>query len=125
MLFQSQGFILLLLPAAVAGYYLAAGSAVARQCVLVAASLVFYGWWDVRFIPLLLGQIGVTWVLAGLHERTKSKWPLMAGIALNLASIGTFKYLNFVFTFVTAAIGRPENPFNIVLPVGISFFSFQ
>ena len=57
MLFQSQGFILLFLPAAVTAYYCAAGSAAARQWMLIAASLVFYGWWDVRFTPLLVGQI--------------------------------------------------------------------
>ncbi len=125
MLFQSQAFVLAFLPLALVAYYLGAHSRNWRESCLVAASLIFYGWWDVRFIPLLLGQIGITWALTGLHGRTKSQWPLMAGITINLASLGTFKYLNFVFTFVTAAIGRPQDPFDIVLPVGISFFSFQ
>jgi alginate O-acetyltransferase complex protein AlgI len=124
-LFQSQVFVLVFLPLALLAYYVGAHSRSWRESSLVAASLVFYGWWDVRFIPLLVGQIGVTWLLAGLHKRTKSKWPLIAGIVLNLASLGTFKYLNFVFIFVMDAIGRPQDPFNIVLPIGISFFSFQ
>jgi alginate O-acetyltransferase complex protein AlgI len=125
MLFQSQVFVLVFLPLAVLAYYAGARSRSWRESCLVAASLVFYGWWDVRFIPLLMGQIGMTWALANLHERTKWRWALILGIALNLASLGTFKYLNFVFTFVTAAIGTPRDPFDIVLPVGISFFSFQ
>ena len=53
MLFQSQGFILVFLPLAVTAYYAVAGSERARQWVLIAASLVFYGWWDARFIPLV------------------------------------------------------------------------
>ena len=125
MLFQSQAFVLLFLPLAVLTYYLGAHSRSWRELSLIAASLIFYGWWDVRFIPLLVGQIGVTWALASLHARTKSKWPLTAGIAINLASLGTFKYLDFVFTFLTTAIGRPQDHLGIVLPVGISFFTFQ
>jgi alginate O-acetyltransferase complex protein AlgI len=125
MLFQSQVFVLVFLPLAVLTYYLGAHSRSWRETSLIAASLIFYGWWDVRFIPLLVGQIGMTWLLTNLHEKTKSKWPLWAGIALNLASLGTFKYLNFIFTSVMALTGRHHDPFDIVLPIGISFFSFQ
>ncbi len=125
MLFQSQVFVLAFLPLAVVAYYARAHSRVWRESCLVAASLLFYGWWDVRFVPFLLGQIGITWFAADLHARTKSRLPLVAGIVINLASLGTFKYLNFVFTAVAAAVGRPQAPFDIVLPVGISFFSFQ
>jgi alginate O-acetyltransferase complex protein AlgI len=125
MLFQSQFFVLVFLPFAVLAYYFRAHSREWREWCLLTASFVFYGWWDVRFIPLLVGQIGITWALAKLHERTKSNWPLWAGIGVNLASLGTFKYLNFIFTSVMAAIGAPQPPFDIVLPIGISFFSFQ
>jgi alginate O-acetyltransferase complex protein AlgI len=125
MLFQSQVFVLVFLPVAVLAYYAGARARNWREWCLVTASLVFYGWWDVRFIPLLVGQIGITWALANLHERTKWRSALILGIVLNLASLGTFKYLNFVFTVVTAAFGTPRDPFGIVLPVGISFFSFQ
>lgn len=124
-LFQSQIFVLVFLPLAVLAYYFRAHSRAWREWSLLAASLVFYGWWDFRFIPLLVGQIGITWALTGLHARMKSAWPLRAGIAVNLASLGTFKYLNFIFTSVMAGIGRPQDPFDIVLPIGISFFSFQ
>jgi D-alanyl-lipoteichoic acid acyltransferase DltB (MBOAT superfamily) len=124
-LFQSQIFVLVFLPLAVLAYYARARSQTWREWCLVVASLIFYGWWDVRFIPLLAGQIGITWALARLNERTGLRLWLVAGIIVNLASLGTFKYLNFLFTFVTAAIGRPQAPFDIVLPIGISFFSFQ
>src|SRR4029077_5775991 len=80
MLFQSQAFILLFLPVAVTSYYLVAGSAASRQCVLIAASLFFYGWWDARFIALLVGQISLTWLLARCHGFTKARIWLKAGI---------------------------------------------
>ena len=125
MLFQSQEFILLFLPVTVMSYYLVAGSAVARQFVLIAASLVFYGWWDARFIPLLVGQIGATWLLARLQQATGRNGFLVFGIIVNLASLATFKYLDFLIGTIEAVarVALPRAPF--VLPIGISFFSFQ
>ncbi len=125
MLFQSQGFILLFLPAAVISYYLVAGSAMARQWVLIAASLVFYGWWDARFIPLLVGQITASWVAARLHEATGRSAFLVAGIILNLVSLANFKYLDFLLASAEAVIGFALPRGHLVLPIGISFFSFQ
>jgi alginate O-acetyltransferase complex protein AlgI len=125
MLFQSQEFILLFLPAAVIAYYLAAGSAIARQCVLIAASLVFYGWWDVRFIPLLVGQIGATWLLTRAAQATGRNVFLGLGVVLNLASLATFKYLDFLIGSTEAVIGVALPRAHLVLPIGISFFSFQ
>jgi D-alanyl-lipoteichoic acid acyltransferase DltB (MBOAT superfamily) len=79
----------------------------------------------VRFVPLLLGQIGVTWILAGVHGRLKARWPLILGIALNLGSLGTFKYLNFFLTSLATTVGWRVDRLDIVLPIGISFFTFQ
>jgi alginate O-acetyltransferase complex protein AlgI len=125
MLFQSQSFILLFLPAAVAAYYAAAQSAAARQTVLIIASLVFYGWWDVRFLPLLIGQITASWLLSLWHERSGRIWPLYAGVVLNLASLATFKYLDFLIGMVQSVIGIDLPRAHLLLPIGISFFSFQ
>src|SRR5262245_47215207 len=105
MLFQSQGFILIFLPLAVASYYMVAGSERARHAVLIAASIVFYGWWDARFIPLLLGQITATWLLARAHERTGQAAFLHGGIVLNLASLATFKYLDFLLASAESLTG--------------------
>src|ERR1700728_4239634 len=125
MLFQSQEFALLFLPISVICYYLVASSAVVRQYVLIAISLFFYGWWDVRFIPLLLGQIFITWLLALLQERTGRNGWLVLGVVLNLASLGTFKYLDFLLASAEAVIGVALPREHLVLPIGISFFSFQ
>lgn len=125
MLFQSQPYILVFLPLALAAYYLCAERPAARQWVLVGASLFFYGWWDARFIPLLLGQITLTWLLAEGHARTGRRGFLVAGIVINLLSIGTFKYLDFALGSVEALIGVALPRAHILLPIGISFFSFQ
>jgi D-alanyl-lipoteichoic acid acyltransferase DltB (MBOAT superfamily) len=125
MLFQSQFFILVFLPASLLAYYLVAASAPRRQWVLIAASLFFYGWWDVRFIPLLLGQIGATWVLALLAARTNRRAFLIVGICVNLISLGTFKYLDFALKSLEAVTATTLPHANIILPIGISFFSFQ
>ncbi len=125
MLFQSQVFLLVFLPLTVLVYYAVGQSAAARQWTLLAASLVFYGWWDVRFIPLLVGQVTATWLLALLHARLKARWPLVLGVVLNLASLATFKYLDFLVSNVEAAIGLGLPRADIILPIGISFFSFQ
>jgi alginate O-acetyltransferase complex protein AlgI len=121
MLFQSQLYVLLFLPAVASLYYVVAGSTRARQWCLIGASLVFYGWWDVRFLALPLAQIIASWLLALSGRRT----PLVAGIILNLFSLAIFKYLDFILASVEAATGFMLPRAHIIAPIGISFFSFQ
>jgi alginate O-acetyltransferase complex protein AlgI len=125
MLFQSQIFVLVFLPSVLAGYFAVARSVVARQFALIVASLVFYAWWDIRFVPLVVGQILITWGCAWLNERRRAKWFLTVGIIANLASLGTFKYLDFVLNAVGSVSGLTFARINLVLPIGISFFTFQ
>ena len=66
MLFSSQLFILLFLPLALALYHALAGDQRARLCALTLASFAFYGWWDLRFLPLLVAAITLNWGL-GTH----------------------------------------------------------
>ena len=125
MLFQSQGYVLVFLPIVAAAYYLSGRSLVLRQYILIAASLVFYAWWDWRFVPLPVAQIALTWALSQAHGWTGRAGFLHAGVLLNLASLATFKYLNFALASVAALAGISIPPMSIVLPIGISFFSFQ
>jgi len=125
MLFQSQLYILLFLPTVALAYYTVADLPRARQWLLIGASLVFYGWWDVRFVVLPISQVTMTWLLALAHERTGRRSLLVAGVALNLLSLGTFKYLDFVLNIVGSAFSVKLPQPSIILPIGISFFTFQ
>jgi alginate O-acetyltransferase complex protein AlgI len=125
MLFQSQFYVLVFLPIVVAVYYSVAESQAIRQWVLLIASLMFYAWWDARFVVLPVAQITATWLLALAHERSRHKAFLIAGVVLNLASLGTFKYLDFIIGSIEAAGGLALPRAHIILPIGISFFSFQ
>src|SRR6202008_2811540 len=124
-LFQSQIYVLAFLPLTVALYYAVAGSAPARQWVLIAASLIFYGWWGPRFGILVVSQITATGLLARAYERTGARAWLVAGVVLNLASLGTFKYLDFLLISFETETGLALPRAGIILPIGISFFSFQ
>jgi alginate O-acetyltransferase complex protein AlgI len=125
MLFHSQEFILLFLPALLILYYLVANSAPARQIMLLCGSLFFYGWWDIRFVPLLVGQVTLTYLLTLAEQRSGRRGFLILGIVLNLLSLATFKYLNFLIGSAEALTGIALPRAGIVLPIGISFFSFQ
>jgi alginate O-acetyltransferase complex protein AlgI len=125
MLFHAQSFLLLFLPVTLAAYYAFARHLVAREWVLVAASAVFYAWWDVRFLPLLAGHIVVTWVLARAYGATCRKSVLWLGVALNFASLAFFKYTGFLLENLAAVGGLAVPKSEIILPIGISFFTFQ
>ena len=130
MLFQSRAFIFAFLPLCVGGFFLFsrfAGAAWALRW-LVAASLFFYGWWDPRFAPLLIGSVLVNHAIArdisalartGLPHTARRS--LTAGITLNLAVLAWFKYADFLLHAV--APGQPS--LGVPLPLAISFFTFQ
>jgi len=125
MLFHSQVFVLAFLPVTVALYYALSRSVAAREWLIIAASAVFYSWWDVRFLPLLVGQITVSWLIARVVGRTGATWLLPVGIAANLACLGVFKYLGFLIDVARDVTGLALPRSDIILPIGISFFTFQ
>lgn len=125
MLFSSGVFILVFLPITLGLYYALAGNRSARIGLLIAASLVYYGYWDVRFVPLLVGLALANWLLARLFAEGRGKVWLDLGLVLNLAALGFFKYANFFLDNVYAVAGRSAPRLDIILPLGISFFIFQ
>ena len=125
MLFNSQLFILGFLPCVLGLYYLAAPWLRLRQAVLVAASLAFYGGWDVRFVPLLVGLTLANWLVVRAYGRWRRDAILVAGVAMNLAVLVVCKYANFAAASWDALWGGVHRPWAIVLPLGISFFTFQ
>ena len=125
MLFHTQAFVLGFLPAVLALFYATARREAAREWVMVAASVVFYGWWDVRFVPLLLGQTLATWGLAHVYRKWRISWVVTAGVAANLAILGYFKYANFFMESLAALLGSDLPHSDVLLPIGISFFTFE
>src|SRR5579872_6067029 len=125
MLFNSLPFIFGFLPPVLLGYWLLARHEGPRLCFLLLASLAFYGYWDWRFEPLLLASIIVNWLFAEAYFRSRRKSFLVAAMVLNLLSLAAFKYLGFFAAIVSDATGwRPALP-SILLPIGISFFTFH
>jgi alginate O-acetyltransferase complex protein AlgI len=84
-------FILLFLPAVLGAYYLSAERPVLREAILILASLLFYAWWDARFVPLLVGQTIATWLIAEAYLRFPSRAWIVFGIAANLAVLAFFQ----------------------------------
>jgi alginate O-acetyltransferase complex protein AlgI len=124
MLFNTQAFVLAFLPAAL-GLYYAARSHAQRQAVLVGASLAFYGCWDVRFVPALAGLTLANWLVVRWWAARRRQAVLGLGIALNLLVLGVCKYADFVGANVAALLGMGFASFGIILPLGVSFFTFQ
>jgi D-alanyl-lipoteichoic acid acyltransferase DltB (MBOAT superfamily) len=102
--------------------------------VLLIASYVFYGWWDWRFLSLLALSTVVDFCCArSIQKRDDDSVRrrfLLTSIATNLGILGTFKYFDFFAQSarpVLAALGLPASPvvLDVVLPVGISFYTFQ
>ena len=128
MLFNTASFFLFL-TVVLALFYLS--PRVLRRYILLAASYFFYGSWNVKFIALLLTLTVIDYTAGIWIERTqpgaKRKWLLIASLSANLGFLGFFKYYNFLANNLALLIGKPEGSFflSIVLPLGISFHTFQ
>ena len=124
MLFQSQVFMLGFLPPVLLLFH-AARTQRMREWVLIGASLLFYGGWDWRFVPALVGLTLANWGVVWLWARNGRRGWLAAGVALNLVVLGVCKYADFVLGNVSAVLGMSVAPTGIILPLGVSFFTFQ
>ena len=134
MLFNSLDFAIYL-PIVFGLYWFVFNRNLRAQNLLVAlASYVFYGWWDWRFLSLILFSslvdFAIALALANTNDKTKRKLLLWVSLGVNLGLLGFFKYYNFFLdNFITAFsfLGQSisSNTLNIILPVGISFYTFQ
>ncbi len=134
MLFNSIDFAIFL-PIVFILYWFATNKNLKLQnFLIVAASYLFYGWWDWRFLSLILFSTIVDYSVGlGLLKQenlTKRKILLWTSIIVNLGFLGFFKYYNFFLdNFITAfsffGTEIKANSLNIILPVGISFYTFQ
>jgi alginate O-acetyltransferase complex protein AlgI len=100
------------------------------KVLLLAGSYFFYAWWNWKFIPLLAGLTIVDYIAALLIERApagRRKIGLLLSLCANLGFLGFFKYFNFTVSNLALLVGEPASVWtrDIVLPLGISFHTFQ
>jgi D-alanyl-lipoteichoic acid acyltransferase DltB (MBOAT superfamily) len=133
-LFNSYPFVFAFLPAVLLGFALCTRWAAKETTMLflIGASLVFYGWWNWRYLFLLLSSMTFNYAWAALLRRRAAaggpggrRFALAVGIAVNLGLLGYFKYANFFVDNLNAAFGRSWQLGHVVLPLAISFFTFE
>lgn len=132
MLFNSYIFIFIFLPITLLGYYLIGHntkSGFYSKSWLVIASLVFYGYWNISFLPIILSSIVINYYISGkIQENPKpniKKTYFLCGLSFNLGLLGYFKYKNFFMENLNLVLSTDFNFTQIVLPLGISFFTLQ
>ena len=131
MLFNSYIFILCFLPLCLMGYFglnhfkkyqLA-------QAYLLGMSLWFYGYFNVRYLLIIISSVLINFILYRGIEKFRGKKAckglMIAGVLINLGILGYFKYMDFFLSNVNALFKTQFNLLHIVLPLGISFFTFQ
>ncbi len=128
MLFTTAVFTLLYLPVALAGFFaIARFSTKTAAAWLFAASVFFYGYWMPEFTVLLLGSICGNYFIGlriGRSRRIQAKRWLIIGVATNLLLLAYFKYANFFVDNLSIVLGIDWDIGRILLPIGISFFTF-
>lgn len=133
MLFNSYVYLLLFFPTTVFVYYgistLRGELSQVSRWWLVGASVFFYGFWDPRYLLLILGSIGFNFLvgrrLANWTQSRKRRGLLIFGISVNLVLLGYYKYANFFAENLEALTGFSLGIGIIALPLAISFFTFQ
>lgn len=97
-----------------------------RHTVLLLASYVFYGWWNWKCCFLMLGLTLVAYLCAAAYDRDGRKFHVLIGVVVPLIVLGIFKYFNFFIDSFCDVFGISRaGSLNILLPVGISFYTFQ
>ena len=134
MLFNSLDFAIFLPIVFLLYWFVAQKNLKLQNALIVLASYVFYGWWDWRFLSLIIFSTLVDYFvgqkLRSEEKQSKRKVLLWTSIIVNLGFLGFFKYYNFflenfVDAFSLFGMQINANSLNIILPVGISFYTFQ
>ncbi len=139
MLFNSPIYIFLFLPLVLALYFIfnRLGLPSAAKIWLVLASLFFYGYWELRYVWLIVASIGVNFLVAqaiqrlgSVHVRPSrakkgSRLLLHFGVGFNICLLGYFKYADFFIDNINFLFGSQLVLLQLVLPLAISFFTFQ
>ncbi|NHN85269.1 MBOAT family protein [Acetobacter musti] len=127
MLFNSRIFILYFLPAVYAGFVFLTRIRQERAAVgwLAGASLLFYSWWNIACLPIFLASIVMNFVFGTWLARSPSRSLFLFAVGLNLLALAWYKYAGFLFQTLDQIPGVSLSVPSIVLPLAISFFTFQ
>ena len=128
MVFSSMLFLWIFLPLVLAAYYISPGKI--RNGILVFFSLLFYAWGEPLYVFLMLFSVAVNFTGGILIEKyqTRKKKILVATLIINLGLLGYFKYFGTLTEAITglfSADGTGTTLFQVALPIGISFYTFQ
>ena len=132
MLFSSYTFLFAFLPLVLIGSWSLEGKN-ARLVFLTLASWVFYGWWDWRYLPLLIASTGLNYaaglLIARADDPSRRKLLLTVSISINVALLGYVKYTDFFLNSlqgISSTLGLPIDmpALDVLLPIGISFYTF-
>ena len=127
MLFSSIPFLYYFLPLTLLVYFIS--PKFLKNSVLLISSLIFYGWGEPRFVLLIVGTILLGYIFGLLIEKTRgtvfSKILLIISILTSLSGLLYFKYADFFITNFNALTGAGIPLLKLVLPIGISFYTFQ
>ena len=134
MLFNSIEFLLFLPVCFIIYWFVVQRNLKLQNAFILLASYFFYGWWDYRFLALIAFSTVVDYSIAIVMGKTQSanrkKLLLFTSLAINLGLLGFFKYYGFfidswVDAFSALGVEMHKSTLNIILPVGISFYTFQ
>jgi D-alanyl-lipoteichoic acid acyltransferase DltB (MBOAT superfamily) len=133
LLFNSYEFIFLFLPITFFIYFYLTSKRLitGAKGFLVFASLFFYSWWNIAYLPLILASMLFNYVIGSSltkeseHKKINKKSLLTFGIVANLILLGYFKYADFFISNINLASGTNFDLLHLALPLAISFFTFQ
>ena len=131
MLFNSYTYIFIFLPVIFFTYYilLQQRQVVLAKTTLIAASLFFYSWWSINYLPILVFSLIFNFFIGSVVQRAiqrgRGKAILIFGISVNLLILGYFKYADFFIDNINFSFDQNIVSINLVLPLAISFFTFQ
>lgn len=129
MLFNSYIFLLFFLPICIAGYFTLNHfrKREMAQIFLLVMSLWFYGYFNMKYLILILSSIGINYFFYKILncEKNKKRWILLMALLFNIGVLFYFKYYNFFLENINLIIDQQITWKEILLPLGISFFTFQ
>lgn len=127
MLFSSMTFLFVFMPLLITIYGLSKKEI--RNYILLIASIIFYAWGEPRYLAIMILTILVNYIgaieLARFYNKRKRKLILAATIAVNLGFLFYFKYFNFMIDNANAWFGADFDFIDTIMPIGISFYTFQ